>query len=64
MVVENIQICGVQVSGKWTCKSRKCKWKMDLQVKKMKVDIVAKAKLSPMSLSSPPRQKQITHPPS
>ena len=29
------------------------KWKMDLQVKKMKVDIATKAKLSPRSLSSP-----------
>ena len=36
---------------------------MDLQVKKMKVNIVTKAKLSPRSLSSPQRQRQITHPP-
>ena len=50
--------CG-KYSNLW-CSS---KWKMDLQVKKMKVDIVKKAKLSPRSLSSPPRQKQITIPP-
>ena len=50
--------CG-KYSNLW-CSS---KWKMDLQVKKMKVDIVTKAKLSPRSLSSPPRQKQITHSP-
>ena len=36
---------------------------MDLQVIKMKVDIVAKAKLSPRSLSLPQRQRQITHSP-
>ena len=36
---------------------------MDLQVKKIKVDIVTKAKLFPRSLSTPPRQRQITHSP-
>ena len=50
--------CG-KYSNLW-CSS---KWKIDLQVKKMKVDIVTKVKLSPRSLSSPPRQKQITHSP-
>ena len=36
---------------------------MDLQVIKMKVDIMAKAKLSHRSLSSPLTQRQITHSP-
>ena len=36
---------------------------MDLQVKKLRVDIstTPRQKLSPRSLSSPPRQRQITH---
>ena len=50
--------------GKYSNLRCSSKWKMYLQVKKMKVDIVTKPKLSPLSLSSPPRQKQITHSPS
>ena len=51
MVAENIQICGVP-----------SKWKMDLQVKKMKVDIVIKAKLSPRSLHHPRGKKKLLIP--
>ena len=43
------------------------KWKMDLQVKNLKVDISAtprKNSLCHRSLSSPARQRQITHSPS
>ena len=39
------------------------KWKMDLQVKKMKVDIVTKTKLSPRSLSSPQGKNKLLIPP-
>ena len=38
------------------------KWKMDLQVKKLKVDISATAKKdSDTGPTIPPKQKQITH---
>ena len=39
------------------------KWKMDLQVKKMKVAIVTKVKLSPWSLSSPQGKNKLLIPP-
>ena len=52
MVAENIQICGVQVRGNRVCKS-----------KKMKVDIVTKAKLSARSLSSPHGKDKLLIPP-
>ena len=49
--------CG-KYSNLW-CSS---KWKMDLQVKKMKVNIVTKAKLSPRSLHHPQGKKKLLIP--
>ena len=48
-----------QYSNSWCCD----KWEIDLQVKILKVDIstTPQAKLSPWFLSSPPRQRLITH---
>ena len=52
MVAKNIQICGVQLIGNRICKS-----------KKMKLDIVTKAKLSSRSLSSPQGKDKLLIPP-
>ena len=50
--------------GKYSNLSCSSKWKMDLKVKKMKVDIVTKAKkLSPQSLSSPQDKNKLLIPP-
>ena len=57
MVVKNTQIYGVQISGKWICKSKN--WKVDISPTSKK-----NSDTSPYrGNTSPPRQRQITYSP-